>query len=134
MCIAGYTYQQETGLCHTLYGLGYRYVSSLYWAFTTMTTVGYGDITATTLSERIYNIFSLIVGGFVFSGIISRCVSLTFTTAHPCPRTPDASCWLSLPRTHVQGALIPVLSGPALCLHRMLSERCAQYGIDSVHL
>lgn len=40
----------------------------MYWAFTTLATVGYGDISATTVAERIYAIFAQIVGGFVFSG------------------------------------------------------------------
>lgn len=47
-----------------------RYIASMYWAFTTMTTVGYGDISATTRCERVIACFGMIVGGFVFSGII----------------------------------------------------------------
>ena len=48
-----------------------RYIASIYWAFTTMTTVGYGDISAVTRSERVIACFGMIVGGFVFSAIIS---------------------------------------------------------------
>ncbi|KAK3260018.1 hypothetical protein CYMTET_31011 [Cymbomonas tetramitiformis] len=48
-----------------------RYIATMYWAFTTMTTVGYGDISATTRAERVFAIFGMILGGFVFSGIIS---------------------------------------------------------------
>ena len=47
-----------------------RYIASIYWAFTTMTTVGYGDISATTRMERVIACFGMIVGGFVFSAII----------------------------------------------------------------
>ena len=47
-----------------------KYIASMYWAFTTMTTVGYGDIFATTLPERFFAIIGMIAGGFVFSGII----------------------------------------------------------------
>ena len=31
-----------------------QYVASIYWAFTTMTTIGYGDIKAVTVNERIF--------------------------------------------------------------------------------
>mmetsp|Transcript_24501 Transcript_24501/g.79972 ORF Transcript_24501/g.79972 Transcript_24501/m.79972 type:complete len:696 (+) Transcript_24501:35-2122(+) len=48
-----------------------RYIASMYWAFTTMTTVGYGDISAKTVSERIFAILGMIVGGFVFSAIVN---------------------------------------------------------------
>ena len=48
-----------------------RYIASIYWAFTTMTTVGYGDISATTRVERVIACFGMIVGGFVFSGVIA---------------------------------------------------------------
>ena len=36
-----------------------------------MTTVGYGDISAKTRCERVFAIIGMIMGGFVFSGIIS---------------------------------------------------------------
>eukprot|EP00854_Cymbomonas_tetramitiformis_P017837 gene17837-21240_t len=47
-----------------------RYIASLYWSFTTMTTVGYGDIFAVTTSERLFAVFGMVVGGFYFSWII----------------------------------------------------------------
>ncbi len=34
-------------------GLGTRYLTSLYWAFTTASTVGYGDITPKTVKEKV---------------------------------------------------------------------------------
>ena len=43
-----------------------RYVVSVYWAFTTMITVGYGDIVPTNFSERIYTIIIMVVAGGVF--------------------------------------------------------------------
>lgn len=40
-----------------------RYVLALYWAITTITTVGYGDILPTTWWERLYCIIAMLVGG-----------------------------------------------------------------------
>jgi len=45
---------------------GSQYLTALYWASTTMMTVGYGDIYATNNAERIYNIFSMLVGCGIF--------------------------------------------------------------------
>ena len=52
------------------HGVWTRYVAAMYWAFTTMTTVGYGDISATTIAERLFAIVGMIAGGFVFSLLI----------------------------------------------------------------
>mmetsp|Transcript_60993 Transcript_60993/g.141016 ORF Transcript_60993/g.141016 Transcript_60993/m.141016 type:complete len:625 (-) Transcript_60993:201-2075(-) len=52
-------------------GVGARYIACMYWAFTTMTTVGYGDISARTDMERVWAIISMIIGGLMFSGIIA---------------------------------------------------------------
>ena len=53
------------------HSIGEKYFAAQYFAFTTMTTVGYGDILATTVTERAYAIVSMVVGGFSFSAIAS---------------------------------------------------------------
>ena len=50
--------------------LASKYIASMYWAFTTMTTVGYGDISAKTRGERVFVILGMIAGAFVYSGVI----------------------------------------------------------------
>ena len=56
--------------------LGPAYVAALYWVFTTITTVGYGDITSETTGERIYAIFAMIVGTGLFGYILSTMTTL----------------------------------------------------------
>ena len=43
------------------------YVTALYFVITTMTTVGYGDITQVTILERCLAILILIIGSVLFS-------------------------------------------------------------------
>ncbi|CAD7933386.1 unnamed protein product [Amoebophrya sp. A120] len=46
------------------------YITALYWSFTTMTTVGYGDIAPKSTAERIYGILVMFIGGTAFGYII----------------------------------------------------------------
>ena len=46
------------------------YVSALYWAVVTMSTIGYGDIIPTNTSERFYVIFAMLIGTSVFAYVV----------------------------------------------------------------
>lgn len=46
------------------------YITSLYWSFTTMTTVGFGDIRPHTTAERVYCIIIMFLGSTAFAYII----------------------------------------------------------------
>lgn len=48
-----------------------QYVASMYWAFSTLTTVGYGDITARTPQEQIYAMGMMLVGVSWYTYIVS---------------------------------------------------------------
>lgn len=49
-----------------------QYIASLYWAFATMLTVGYGDIHATNTGERFYATLTMLVGALMFGAIIAK--------------------------------------------------------------
>lgn len=49
-----------------------QYILSLYWTFTIMSTVGYGDITPTTTPERLLNIFVILLGASMFGYMIAN--------------------------------------------------------------
>jgi hypothetical protein len=60
--------------------LGTRYSASLYWATTTLTAVGYGDITAETVSEQIYTVFVELCGMVGLASVVGT-VSLTILSS-----------------------------------------------------
>lgn len=53
-----------------------RYLRSMYWAFATLGTVGYGDITPVTNMQTIYAIFVMILGAGMYGYIIGNVASL----------------------------------------------------------
>lgn len=63
---------------HSVEGIsmGTRYLSALYWAITTMTTVGYGDVTAATPAEVLFVTISMLLGVTVFGYVVGSMASL----------------------------------------------------------
>ncbi|KAL9191234.1 hypothetical protein ACHAXT_000940 [Thalassiosira profunda] len=53
-----------------------QYVASMYWAFSTLTTVGYGDISARTPAEQIYAMGMMLVGVSWYAYIVSSMSSI----------------------------------------------------------
>ena len=53
-----------------------RYIFSLYWTFTTLSTVGYGDISAKNTPERLFNCLIMLLGGTMFGYIVASVSAL----------------------------------------------------------
>lgn len=47
--------------------LGVQYITSMYWAFTTMSAVGYGDITPKTENERVITLLMMMFSCGIFA-------------------------------------------------------------------
>lgn len=48
-----------------------RYIMSIYWAFTTMSTVGYGDITPQNNGERVFCMIAMMIGAILFGYLVN---------------------------------------------------------------
>eukprot|EP00197_Chlamydomonas_leiostraca_P011145 CAMPEP_0202859122 /NCGR_PEP_ID=MMETSP1391-20130828/1378_1 /ASSEMBLY_ACC=CAM_ASM_000867 /TAXON_ID=1034604 /ORGANISM="Chlamydomonas leiostraca, Strain SAG 11-49" /LENGTH=803 /DNA_ID=CAMNT_0049538131 /DNA_START=139 /DNA_END=2550 /DNA_ORIENTATION=+ len=62
--------------CRSYFGFSFRYITSMYWAYTTMTTVGYGDICGTTIAEKVWAMCTMVIGGFFLSFCFGRIASV----------------------------------------------------------
>jgi hyperpolarization activated cyclic nucleotide-gated potassium channel 2 len=51
---------------------GTQYLASIYWALQTLTTVGFGDINAVTVTEKVITIFWMIFGVGFYSFTIGN--------------------------------------------------------------
>ena len=49
-----------------------KYTAAMYYAFTQITTVGFGDISASTVKERWFSVVSQLIGGFVFGYVLGN--------------------------------------------------------------
>ena len=58
---------------------GERYIAALYFTFTYLTTIGFGDITADSPSQRIFMIFGLTIGSFGTTYFMSVIINLVVT-------------------------------------------------------
>lgn len=57
-------------------GIWSEYLSAVYWAMTTLTTVGYGDITPSTNREIGYTIVAMVIGGAFYGYVVGAVTSL----------------------------------------------------------
>jgi len=69
-------YWLEGGTGETLHGRFFEYGRAVYWTITTLTTVGYGDITPKTIAQMAYSGVTMIVGVAAFGYVLSNVAAL----------------------------------------------------------
>jgi len=53
-----------------------EYLAAWYWSMTTLTTVGYGDITPSTNTERLLTIFAMVIGASFYGYVVGSIASI----------------------------------------------------------
>ena len=48
----------------------YRYTTSFYWAVMTLTTIGYGDVSAQNSTEQVFAAIIMLLGGGVYAYVV----------------------------------------------------------------
>ena len=62
-----------------------NYLASFYWAVMTLTTVGFGDVSAMNKEQRFVGIFGMITGGLIFAYGVSQIVNIVEGTHYILP-------------------------------------------------
>ena len=57
-----------------------HYIASVYWSFSTMTTVGYGDLVPITTGERLYACMAMILGATIFGYVIGNVATMSMAS------------------------------------------------------
>eukprot|EP00931_Biecheleriopsis_adriatica_P082731 TRINITY_DN5617_c0_g3_i1.p1 TRINITY_DN5617_c0_g3~~TRINITY_DN5617_c0_g3_i1.p1 ORF type:complete len:660 (+),score=105.48 TRINITY_DN5617_c0_g3_i1:177-1982(+) len=101
-----------------------EYVAAIYWSMTTLTTVGYGDITASSDMERIYSVIAMFLGtsfyGYIIGSISAMIAQKDVNNTAYFQRMDLVYAWV----THHK---LPKDLGLTVCRHfrHMMSERTA---------
>jgi len=77
------------------YSLGSRYLAAMYWAITTATTTGYGDILPLTDTQRVFNVVGMMVTAIVFGYAVGSVANvweeMTASSSHRTKRQSEVS-------------------------------------------
>ncbi|XP_062164215.1 potassium channel AKT1-like isoform X4 [Alnus glutinosa] len=103
--------------------LSIRYVTSVYWSITTLTTTGYGDLHATNTREMIFDIFYMLFDLGLTSYIIGNMTNLV---VHGTSRTRKFRDTIHAASSFAQRNCLP-----ARLQEQMLDHLCLKYRTDS---
>eukprot|EP00816_Leptocylindrus_hargravesii_P002897 CAMPEP_0196818312 /NCGR_PEP_ID=MMETSP1362-20130617/65004_1 /TAXON_ID=163516 /ORGANISM="Leptocylindrus danicus, Strain CCMP1856" /LENGTH=200 /DNA_ID=CAMNT_0042196361 /DNA_START=172 /DNA_END=771 /DNA_ORIENTATION=- len=87
---------------------GHKYVASLYWAFSTLTTVGYGDISARTVYEQLFSMIMMLLGVSWYAYVVG---SMTMIVSSFDRQAKQARTKLIEVNTFIREAKLPVELG-----------------------
>ncbi|NXS34229.1 KCNH2 protein, partial [Pomatostomus ruficeps] len=79
-----------------------KYVTALYFTFSSLTSVGFGNVSPNTNSEKIFSICVMLIGCVCESGVCGSPGGFVTLSPTPAPRGsfPSAPCWLGFIRFH----------------------------------
>uniref|UniRef100_A0A2N9IRV1 Potassium channel n=1 Tax=Fagus sylvatica TaxID=28930 RepID=A0A2N9IRV1_FAGSY len=100
-----------------------RYVTSIYWSITTLTTTGYGDLHATNTKEMIFDIFYMLFNLGLTSYLIGNMTNLV---VHGTSRTRKFRDTIQAASSFAQRNYLPVR-----LQEQMLDSLCLKYRTDS---
>jgi hypothetical protein len=70
------SWAEEQGLLDSDVTMRTKYTTSLYWSVTTLTSVGYGDITSISVGEKAFNVFVMSIGVLTYSILFGSITTL----------------------------------------------------------